>query len=112
MKGISDDDVHQVRHVAPDRAWEALVTSDPTRAIVGLPASAARMLAVEILLADPEALGDDILESCLYLLREKLRTAAGSDKARCGETADAPATRVTEGPAPAADAPGEPCDEA
>jgi hypothetical protein len=32
------------------------------------------MLAVEILLADPEALGDDVLESCLYLLREKLRT--------------------------------------
>jgi hypothetical protein len=31
------------------------------------------MLAVEILLADPEALGDDILESCLYILREKLR---------------------------------------
>jgi len=33
------------------------------------------MLAVEILLADPEALGDDVLESCLYLLRERLRTA-------------------------------------
>jgi hypothetical protein len=31
------------------------------------------MLAVEILLA-PEALGDDVLESCLYL-RERLRTA-------------------------------------
>jgi hypothetical protein len=31
------------------------------------------MLAVEILLADPEALGDDILESCLYLLRERRR---------------------------------------
>jgi hypothetical protein len=31
------------------------------------------MLAVEILLADPEALGDDVLEACLYLLREKLR---------------------------------------
>lgn len=39
-----------------------------------LPAKAARMLAVEILLADPEALGDDVLESCLYLLRERLRT--------------------------------------
>jgi hypothetical protein len=35
----------------------------------------ARMMAVEILLADPEALGDDVLESCLYILREKLRTA-------------------------------------
>jgi hypothetical protein len=30
------------------------------------------MVAVEILLADPEALGDDVLESCLYILREKL----------------------------------------
>jgi hypothetical protein len=31
------------------------------------------MLAVEILLADPEELGDDVLESCLYILRERLR---------------------------------------
>jgi hypothetical protein len=31
------------------------------------------MLAVEILLADPESLHDDVLESCLYILREKLR---------------------------------------
>jgi hypothetical protein len=41
--------------------------------IASLPAKAARMLAVEILLADPESLGDDVLESCLYLLRERLR---------------------------------------
>jgi hypothetical protein len=41
--------------------------------ISALPVRAARMLAVEILLADPESLEDDILESCLYLLREKLR---------------------------------------
>ena len=40
-----------------------------------LPARAARMLAVEILLADPEALEDDVLESSLYLLRERLREA-------------------------------------
>jgi hypothetical protein len=33
------------------------------------------MLAVEILLADPEALGDDVLEACLYILRERLRAA-------------------------------------
>jgi hypothetical protein len=45
-----------------------------TAEITALPAKAARMLAVEILLADPEALGDDVLESCLYLLRERLRT--------------------------------------
>jgi hypothetical protein len=32
-----------------------------------------RLLAVEVLLAEPEALGDDILESCLYLLRDRLK---------------------------------------
>ncbi len=46
-----------------------------TGTISSLPAPAARMLAVEILLADPEALEDDVLESCLYLLRERLRAA-------------------------------------
>jgi hypothetical protein len=40
-----------------------------------LPAPLARMLAVETLLADPEALEDDVLESCLYLLRERLRSS-------------------------------------
>jgi hypothetical protein len=43
--------------------------------IATLPRDTARMLAVEILLADPESLGDDVLESCLYLLRERLRAA-------------------------------------
>lgn len=33
---------------------------------------AARLLAVEVLLADPEALADDVLESCLYVLRGRL----------------------------------------
>jgi hypothetical protein len=33
----------------------------------------ARLLAIEVLLADPEALADDVLESCLYLLRERLQ---------------------------------------
>jgi hypothetical protein len=47
--------------------------NDATAAISALPAKAARMLAVEILLAEPEALGDDVLESSLYLLRERLR---------------------------------------
>ena len=46
-----------------------------TQAIAALTVPAARMLAVEILLADPEALADDVLESCLYLLRERLREA-------------------------------------
>jgi hypothetical protein len=41
----------------------------------GLSKTAAWMLAVETLLAEPEALGDDVLESCLYVLREKLRAA-------------------------------------
>jgi len=49
--------------------------SDATAAIASLTAPAARMLAVEILLAEPEALGDDVLESCLYVLREKLRAS-------------------------------------
>jgi hypothetical protein len=33
------------------------------------------MLAVETLLADPVALDDDVLESCLYLLGERLRSS-------------------------------------
>jgi hypothetical protein len=40
-----------------------------------LPPRAARMAAIEILLADPVALDDDTLESGLYILREKLRAA-------------------------------------
>jgi hypothetical protein len=42
-----------------------------------LPKNAARMLAVEILLAEPESLGDDVLESCLYVLRDRLRGIDG-----------------------------------
>ena len=53
--------------------------NEATRAIATLSAPAARMLAVEILLSDPEALHDDILESCLYLLREKLRSGIAPD---------------------------------
>ena len=49
--------------------------NDATAVIATLPRDAARMLAVEILLAEPEALGDDVLESCLYLLRERLRAS-------------------------------------
>ena len=44
-------------------------------AISYLPPRAARMAAIEVLLADPTALGDDTLESALYILREKLRAA-------------------------------------
>jgi hypothetical protein len=47
------------------------------RDLASLPAPAARMLAVETLLAEPELLADDVLESCLYLLRERLRGEPG-----------------------------------
>jgi hypothetical protein len=40
-----------------------------------------RLLAVEVLLAEPEALGDDVLESCLYLLRDRLK---GKDDEHAG----------------------------
>ncbi|MGH3248564.1 MAG: hypothetical protein ACRDOI_20500, partial [Trebonia sp.] len=40
-----------------------------------LPPRAAMMAAVELLLADPAGLGDDVLESALYVLRERLRAA-------------------------------------
>jgi hypothetical protein len=36
----------------------------------------ARLLAVEVLLAEPELLGNDALEADLYILRDKLREAA------------------------------------
>jgi hypothetical protein len=49
--------------------------SDAAAVISTLPPKAAKMVAVEILLADPESLNDDVLESCLYILREKLRAA-------------------------------------
>lgn len=54
--------------------------NNAVQAITRLPAPAARMLAVEILLADPEALADDVLESCLYVLREKLRAASNQGR--------------------------------
>jgi hypothetical protein len=41
-----------------------------------------RLLAVEVLLAEPEALADDVLESCLYLLRDRLRGAGGESAGR------------------------------
>jgi hypothetical protein len=47
------------------------VSNTPT--MITLPATTAQLLATEILLADPEALRDDVLESCLYLLRDRLR---------------------------------------
>ena len=46
---------------------------DCTQGLVALHSRAARLLAVELLLADPEALADDVLESALYMLRDRLR---------------------------------------
>ncbi len=51
-----------------------------TPGITTLPAKAARLLATEVLLADPETLGDDVLESCLYLLRDRLRGGESDDQ--------------------------------
>jgi hypothetical protein len=48
--------------------------------VIVLPADAARLLAVEVLLADPEALGNDALEGDLYLLRDKLRGVEAPDE--------------------------------
>ena len=47
--------------------------NDAAAVISTLPARAAKLAAIEILLADPESLGDDVLESSLYILRERLR---------------------------------------
>ena len=41
--------------------------------IVALHSDATRLLAAEVLLSEPEALQDDVLESCLYILRDRLR---------------------------------------
>jgi hypothetical protein len=41
--------------------------------IIALP----RLLAVEVLLSEPESLGDDVLESCPYILRDRLRGRDG-----------------------------------
>lgn len=49
--------------------------NDAAAVISTLRPNEAKLLAVEILLADPESLGDDVLESCLYLLRDRLRPA-------------------------------------
>jgi len=42
--------------------------------IIALP----RLLAVEVLLSEPESLGDDVLEACLYILRDRLRGGDGA----------------------------------
>jgi hypothetical protein len=69
-------------------------------AVTRLPARAAQMAAVEILLADPQSLGDDVLESSLYILREKLRGSGTGSAERTAhpetaESAELPAERAT-----------------
>ena len=51
-----------------------------TPGMITLHSKAARLLAVELLLAEPEALADDVLESCLYLLRDRLQLKVGEDE--------------------------------
>jgi hypothetical protein len=63
-------------HAGPARAGPiGRVTVDEETA----KGSAARLLAVEVLLAEPELLGDDVLESCLYILRDRMRGADDGD---------------------------------
>jgi hypothetical protein len=50
-------------------------------------AALARLLAVEVLLSEPELLGNDALEADLYILRDKLREAATSADAHRNATA-------------------------
>jgi hypothetical protein len=71
-----------------------------TPGMITLHTEAARLLAVEVLLAEPEALADDVLESCLYLLRDRLQAKDGgtSDGA-----ARRPGARAGDCGAPAAD---------
>ena len=49
--------------------------ADAQALISHLPAHAARTLAVDILLSDIEWLADDVMESCLYIIRERLAEA-------------------------------------
>ncbi len=51
-----------------------------TSGTITLPADAARLLAVEVLLADPEALNNDALEGDLYILRDTLRGVSADDE--------------------------------
>jgi hypothetical protein len=48
-------------------------TAAALAAIQAFPPETAKLAAVEVLLADPESLHDDVLESCLYILRERLQ---------------------------------------
>jgi hypothetical protein len=62
-----------VKPAGPEPASVKPVT--PAEALNALPPKAAQLAAVEILLAEPEALADDVLESSLYIYRERLRAS-------------------------------------
>jgi hypothetical protein len=47
--------------------------NDKIEGTLTLQARAAMLLAVEVLLGDPEALENDVLEGDLYILRDKLQ---------------------------------------
>jgi hypothetical protein len=51
-----------------------------------LHSKAARLLAVEVLLAEPEALQDDVLESCLYMCATKHADALPAERVEIGGT--------------------------
>lgn len=53
--------------------------NDAAAVIATLSPKAAKLLAIEILLANPESLGDDVLETCLYILRERLTVITTED---------------------------------
>jgi hypothetical protein len=60
------------------RARQAWTQSTPPGGPVNATARV-MLLAVEVLLIDPEALGNDALEGDLYILREQLTNAASDD---------------------------------
>ena len=62
----------------PDQLGGSTVNSTP--GTITLPADAARLLAVEVLLADPEALNNDALEGDLYILRDQLRGVSADNE--------------------------------
>jgi hypothetical protein len=55
-----------------------------TPGLVTLHSHAARLLAIEVLLFDPEDLEDDVLESCLYILRDRLFRAQQAKPGEAG----------------------------
>ena len=61
-----------LRRASISRTGAGRSMNDTTRAAIP-PPRWARLLAVEVLLADPEGLGNDALEGDLYILRDRLR---------------------------------------